>query len=107
MLKTLRNILINKYLTSNVRFLFPQTCQRNSGWESLDTVLSPILFCLSLYETHGYQQSIIRQFEILELPYGRQEKGQSPSRFAFQALADILKTSVKVYVVPLDKLASQ
>ena len=98
MLTRLREVLINNYLAKGVPFLFPQWCQRKSGWESLDEVLSPIFSYQSLYETHGYEVSIARQFEELKRPFVEQAKGQSPSRFAFQAMADILQTTVKVPV---------
>ena len=42
MLTRLREVLINNYLAHGMPFLSPQGCQRNSGWESLDDVLSPI-----------------------------------------------------------------
>jgi hypothetical protein len=98
MLTRLREVLINNYLAHGVPFLFPQWCQRKSGWECLDEVLSPIFSYQSLYETDGYEKSTVRQFKELKQPFVKQDKGQSPSRFAFQAIADILKTTVKVLV---------
>jgi hypothetical protein len=98
MLTRLRELLINNYLAHGVPFLNPQRCQLKSGWESLDDVLSPIFSYQSLYNTHGYEDSIIRHCKELEQPYVKQDKGQSPNLFAFQALADILKTTVKVLV---------
>lgn len=56
MLTRLREVLINNYLAHGMPFLFPQGCQRNSGWESLDDVLSPIFSYQSLYDTHGYEE---------------------------------------------------
>ena len=98
MLTRLREVLINNYLAHGLPFVFPQRCQRKSGWESLDDVLSPIFSYQSLYETHGYEVSIARQCKEIKQPYVKQDKGQSPNLFAFQAIADILKTTVKVLV---------